>query len=126
MEPSCTVCACSDPRGTPSHAVADALARDDLDQAMETGLLAATPCPGCSAACTRRLMAARDARLAALAARERFRAREARLRRRAQERAAGRAPGAAAPASGATPALPPAAASALARAKARAAARHKP
>jgi Na+-translocating ferredoxin:NAD+ oxidoreductase RnfC subunit len=101
----------------------------DLDRAIETGLLEVVPCNGCSDECTALLVAARDARLRALAARERYRARQARLQRRAAERAAARAT----PASAATVtthqpklALPSAAAAALERAKARAAERRKP
>lgn len=83
---------------------------------------------------------ARDARLRALAARERFRARQTRLQRRAEaranRRAAAPATAAAIPATGSTtettahsaprPALPAAAAAALARAKAKAAAGRGP
>jgi hypothetical protein len=95
--------------------VAAALLEDDLDRALELGLLDAAPCPGCDAACRMRVAAARDARQQALAARERYRARQARLARRAEERAARRADAARSPS-----ALPPAAAAALARATARA------
>ena len=97
-----------------------ALRADDLDAAFELGLLDAAPCPHCSADCNARLSLARDERLRALAARERHRARDARLARRAAERDAKRATVAAVQA---TSALPPAAAAALARAKARAATR---
>ena len=97
-----------------------ALGADDLDAAFDLGLLDATPCPHCSADCSARLALARDERLQALAARERYRARNARLARRAAERDAKRAPVATVQASSA---LPPAAAAALARAQARAAAR---
>lgn len=99
------------------HAIRTALAVDDLDGAMALGLLDAVPCDGCNAPCTAFLLAARDERRAALAARERFRARERRLARRAAEKAASRMP-LAAP-SGA-PALPKGAADVLARALARA------
>ena len=105
------------------HVIAAALATDDLDRAIETGLLACEPCPGCDPVCTASLLAARDARRGALAARERFRARDARLRRRAEERAARRVVVTSlttTPGESPRPALPPAAAAALARAKARA------
>ncbi|WP_369944114.1 hypothetical protein [Xanthomonas medicagonis] len=69
------------------------------------------------------LLATQQRLRAAWAARERYRARAARLARRAAARAR-RAPPAHAPT--ATPALPPAAAAILARAKAKAAARGAP
>ncbi len=123
----CAACGCADAGGAAVHEVAAALMQDDLDRAIEAGLLAATPCPACAPACSERLAAARDTRLAALAARERYRARQARLQRRAEERAAARAVAFAPEATTETkPALPSAAAAALARAKARAAERHKP
>ncbi|MGH8086042.1 MAG: hypothetical protein ACREPV_12325, partial [Lysobacter sp.] len=81
-------CGCSDPRGAATHVIAAALAVDDLDRAIEAGLLACAPCPGCDPVCRASVVATRDARRDALAARERFRARDARLRRRAEERAA--------------------------------------
>jgi len=114
-----------------THAIAAALADDDLDRAIESGLLGSNGCTDCSAACTSALIVQRDARLDALAARERYRQRNARLQRRAAERAARRAPPPAidTPAEAAAPirpALPSAAAAALARAKAKAAERHKP
>jgi hypothetical protein len=125
MSVPCPACSCSDIRGANTHAIAAALAEDDIDRAIETGLLAAMPCSGCDDACSARVIAARDARRSALAARDRYRARQARLARRAQERAAARAtPVTATPE--AKPALPPAAAAALARAKARATERRKP
>ena len=121
-------CGCIDPRGAAMHVIAAALAVDDLDRAIEAGLLVCEPCPGCDLACSASVLAMRDARRGALAARERFRAREARLRRRAEERAARRTI-AAGPSEAAgeapRPALPPAAAAALARAKARAIAAKK-
>lgn len=99
------------------HAVAAALARDDLDRALDSGLLEVVPCPTCDAACVALVASARTERVGALAARERFRARQARLARRAQERAASRA----APVAAADrPQLPAAAADVLARALARA------
>lgn len=83
---------------------------------MTLGLLEAAPCPACEPVCQARMAAARDARQAALAARDRYRARQVRLAERAESRAAGRAQAAAASAS----ALPPAAAAALQRALAKA------
>lgn len=111
-------CSCVDPAGDAIHAISDALADGDVDRALSLGLLDVEPCPGCRTACSALLLAARDDRRTALAARERFRARNRRLERRAGERAARRqgptaSPGSAAP-------LPPAAADALARALARA------
>jgi hypothetical protein len=101
-----------------------ALEDDDFDRALELGLLdASLACGGCSEACRAALVDARLQREAALAARERFRARNARLERRQRERAERRTPVAA---SNGTAALPPAAAAALARAKARAAQRRDP
>ena len=94
------------------------LMADDLDAALQLGLLDAQPCPGCDGGCNARLIEARDARLVALAARERHRARDARLQRRKAERQAARAP--AATIASAAPALPSAAADALARALAKA------
>lgn len=109
------------------RAIADALAVDDLDRAMALGLLDARPeghsrcCDACSARANI-LIAARDERLHALAARERYRARQERLAERAAARARKRE--AAAPQRAvAAPSLPPAAAAALARAKARVAAK---
>ena len=128
MAPGCPGCGCSDPAGAPAHRLQAALADDDLDGAMRLGLLeAGNVCPTCSDTCRATLAAARDARHQALAARERFRARAARLARRERERAARRkpvpAPDATDSPTPATPSLPPAAAAALARAKARAAGR---
>ena len=126
MSASCSICGCTDVRGRDAHSIAAALAEDDIDRAIEAGLLSVMPCASCSDACTMRLTAARDARLSALAARERYRARQARLQRRAEERAAARAAPAITATADAKPALPSAAAAALARAKARAAERRKP
>jgi len=120
-------CGCTRPGSGRVHHIANALALDDLDQAIDAGLLEIDPCPACTADCHLSVMAARDARRAALAARERYRARAARLQRIAAERDARRAartaPPSPAPGQPARPALPPAAAAALARAKARAAGR---
>ncbi|WP_240096824.1 hypothetical protein [Thermomonas flagellata] len=107
---ACRDCGCRAPEGAPAHAILAALAVDDLDAALRLGLLEAAPCAGCAPACRERLQAARDARLRALAARARHRARVARLARLQAEREAVRR----APAS--PGALPPAAAAALARA----------
>ncbi|HXH01350.1 MAG TPA: hypothetical protein VNI56_04085 [Xanthomonadaceae bacterium] len=103
-----------------------ALRADDLDAAIELGLL---DCDG-SGACRDRddaaaVFAARDERLSALAARERHRARSQRLARRAEAAAARRSAvtvpdltrAGAAPLD---PGMPPAAVAALARALARA------
>lgn len=112
------------------RAIADALAADDLDRAMTLGLLDARPddIAGRCDACNARVgivIAARDERLRALAARERHRARQARLAERAAARARKRE-AAASPTSVAAPSLPPAAAAALARAKARVASKRPP
>jgi len=96
---------------------------DDVDAAIEAGLMAFAPCPACDEAIAARLGEARDRLAKAWAARERHRAREARLTRIAAERAARRAP---APAQAQKSALPPAAAAVLARAKAKAARRSEP
>ena len=124
--PPCSVCGCMNVNGADAHVIVAALAADDLDRAIEAGLLQCRPCDGCSSDCTSVLIAARDSRLRALSARERYRARQVRLQRRADERAAARAlslPAAAT--SQPKPALPSAAAAALERAKARAAERRK-
>jgi Na+-translocating ferredoxin:NAD+ oxidoreductase RnfC subunit len=117
------------------HGVVAALVAGDVDRAMDSGLLDCPTCSACAAACTDALLVAREARTTALAARERYRARNARLQRRATELAVkrGTAPatdtrqqtGAPTP-TASRPALPAAAAMALARAKARAGERHKP
>jgi hypothetical protein len=121
-------CGCAEPQQAAVHAIARLLAADDLDAAIEAGLLACDGCPGCTEACTRSLLAARDGRRFALASRDRFRAREARLARRRQQRlekrmqARGAPSGPGQPDGAATPSpLPTAAAAALARAKERAA-----
>jgi hypothetical protein len=126
--PDACTCGCRDARGDRVHAIARALAEDDLDQAIELGLLLDPPlaCANCDAGCRQLIHVAREARLYALAARERFRARNARLERRAHERAEQRTPPAPATQATTAPALPSAAAAALARARAKAAARHKP
>jgi Na+-translocating ferredoxin:NAD+ oxidoreductase RnfC subunit len=100
--------------------LADLLRADDLDAAIESGLMAFIACPHCArhgdlAEAHARIAAAQQRLRDAWAARDRHRAREARLQRRVAERAARRSPTTATD----TPALPPAAAAALARAKAR-------
>ncbi len=115
------------------HAIADALAIDDLDRAIALGLLdidIADTVDGIGSTCAVcaqvfvRIGNARTARLAALAARERYRTREVRLTARAEARARKRSGIAASARTAATPALPPAAAAALSRALAKAASRH--
>jgi hypothetical protein len=115
-------CGCGDPRGARIHRIVDALALDDMDGAIDAGLLATDACPGCAPACASALAAARDGRRGALAARDRFRARQARLLRRRQERLARRAPVDDAMSSPRA-SLPPAAAAALQRALAKASGR---
>ena len=112
-----------DAAGMATHAVIAALAEDDLDGAIESGLLAEIRCDACTPDCQARLRDARMQRMDALAARERYRARAARLLSRAQERATrrGTTPTSARPE--ARPPLPSAAAAALARARAKAAER---
>jgi hypothetical protein len=119
----CPVCECVDPRGATAHAIAAALVADDLDRAIELGLLGHAPCVHCAPACAGLQQRAREARLRALAARERYRARQARLRLRAEALQAKRS--VTAPAIAKTAVLPAAAAAALARAKAKAAGRCK-
>ncbi|HSD17918.1 MAG TPA: hypothetical protein VLC71_11755 [Thermomonas sp.] len=121
MVPACPHCGCTaaDDRG--AHALLGMLACDDLDAAIARGLLDAQPCAGCGNDCNARLITARDGRRVALAARERHRARAARLQRRKAERETARTPPATA--SNAAAALPVAAADALARALAKARAR---
>ena len=121
----CPACACTSATGAAAHAIQAALLEDDFDRALAMGLMEPDhACADCSAACRATLESAGRQREAALAARERHRARNERLARRQRERAEKRRPRPA-PA-GATPALPPAAAAALARAKARAAGRGDP
>lgn len=120
-------CGCTQRQQAAVHAIANLLATDDVDAAIDAGLLACAPCPGCTAACTQSLLAARDARRFALASRERYRAREARLTRRQMARRERRMPARITPADAPAPPppLPAAAAAALARAKERAAGRGK-
>lgn len=123
MHTCCPICPCA--LDHPAHAVLIALGEDDLDAALALGLLDAQPCPGCTAGCDAALIAMREARRFALAARGRHSARAARLERIQRERDAARKPRqmpVATPTP--TPALPGAAAEALARALAKAKARH--
>lgn len=120
-------CGCRDAGGAAAHAVVMALAQDDTDLAIERGLLdRAVACDACSDACRARLHHARHEREAALAARERYRARNARIERRARERAERATPAPAVDRPATAPSLPSAAAAALARARAKAAQRHQP
>ena len=94
---------------------------DEIDAALRAGLMAFTPCPACNGVQAATLLGAQQRLHNAWAARERYRARNARLALRAAEREAkGRQE---------VPekrnALPAAAAAILARAKARAAERGK-
>ena len=116
----CVACACASPEGDAAHRILAALREDDLDRAIDLGLLDDIACAHCSVECTHALAQARDARRRALAARERYRDRTLRLARLQRERDAQRKP-VSAPTG--APALPPAAAAALERAKARAAQR---
>ena len=113
-------CGCIDASGLGVHRIIAALADDDVDAAIAEGLLDAVACDACAAACRGQLLIARNERRAALAARDRFRAREARRARRHEDRMQRRQ--AVMPvAATAGPVLPPAAAAALARARAKAA-----
>jgi len=122
------VCGCVDPAGAAAHAINAALRVDDVDAAIEAGLLdRGLECGSCNEECRARLHHVRDERITALAARERYRARNGRLERRARERAEKRAPAPIADIAAPMPsALPSAAAAALARAREKAAQRHKP
>ena len=95
---------------------------DDVDAAIEAGLMRYVPCPACDPALAAQLIEAQQRLSNAWAARDRYRARNERLARRAAEREAKRA--LAAPAERKST-LPPAAAAALARAQAKAAERSK-
>ncbi|WP_347247301.1 hypothetical protein [Thermomonas sp.] len=121
MPTPCPHCSCA--ADATAHRLHRALQEEDWDAALTLGLLQATACPTCTPACTARLLAARDARRFALAARERYRSRTVRLARIKAERDAARRPP---PAPAATQAavLPSAAADALARALAKVKARH--
>lgn len=112
----------------PAHACArllqvDALLRvNDVDAALDAGLMQCLPCPGCDPEAATRVIKAQRSLAAAWAARDRYRARNERLARRAAERLARRDTASVQ----ASPGLPPAAAAALARAKAKAADRGRP
>ena len=119
MAGTCPHCGCAAQQGEAAHALLAMLADDDVDAALACGLLDALPCPSCSVDCNAALAEARDARRVALAARDRFVARNARLQRRKAERDAARRPPPGV-ASTQAAALPSAAADALARALAKA------
>ncbi|KGQ19804.1 hypothetical protein LF41_2306 [Lysobacter dokdonensis DS-58] len=114
----CPACACTSPAGDAAHRIVAALREDDVDRAIDLGLLDDIACAHCTEECTHALAEARAARASALAARERYRDRALRLARLQRERDAKRAP---VQATTGAPALPPAAAAALERAKALAA-----
>jgi len=118
---ACPACGCTHARNIATHAVRAALVEDDIDRALTLGLLDVSICEGCDQPCTMALLDAREARIRALAARDRFRAREARLERRRQERVDRRSSASASGNRTTTSPLPAAAAAALARAKAKAA-----
>lgn len=90
---------------------------DDVDAAIEAGLMRFLPCPACIPAQAALLTEVRQRLSKAWAARDRYLARNARLAQRAAERDAKRA------GAGKKNVLPPAAAAILARAKAKAAER---
>ncbi|MEL1263929.1 hypothetical protein [Pseudoxanthomonas putridarboris] len=104
------------------------VAADDLDAAIEAGLMTYAPCTGCDGidrSTVDTLLQAQARLRTAWEARERHRQRNARLARRAAEREARRLAAAPQAAAAQAPALPTAAAEILARAKARAAERMK-
>jgi len=98
------------------------LRADEIDRAIEAGLMAFVDDPALDPASRELIHATRRRLLEAWQARERYRARQVRLARRRAEREARRGATPVVAAAG-TPALPAAAAAALARAKARAASR---
>jgi hypothetical protein len=100
--------------------LAQLLDADDVDAALEAGLMAFVPCPACATHAAMKIAETQKRLIQAWAARDRYRAREARLQRIATERAAKRA------AHARKSSLPPIAATILARAKAKAAARITP
>jgi len=118
---ACPACGCTHAQNIATHAVRAALVEDDIDRALTLGLLDVATCEGCDRLCTMALLDARETRIRALAARDRFRAREARLERRRQERVDRRSSATASGNRTTTSPLPAAAAAALARAKAKAA-----
>ncbi|HEX7804024.1 MAG TPA: hypothetical protein VF471_14840 [Pseudoxanthomonas sp.] len=97
------------------------LAADDIDAAIEAGLMRFAPCSACDPIVVARVVAEQKRLATAWAARDRYLARKARLARRAEEREARRA----SPLPERKSALPAAAAAILARAKAKAAERTK-
>lgn len=117
MATNCPHCACTSTDGTQAHAVLALLDVDDLDAALVHGLLDGIACTTCQPRCNALLAAAREARMTALAARDRYRARAARLQRRKAERDGARVPK---PATAQAATLPAAAADVLARALAKA------
>lgn len=122
-------CACQTantrPRALNLKAIHAALQIDDLDRALELGLLDWNECEACAhrqaipSQAIQLLRTAKNERLNALAARARYRAREHRLQMQAQSRSLHCRQSDATTAS--PNVLPPAAAAALARAKAKAA-----
>ena len=105
------------------------LQSDDMDAAIEAGLMCIRPCAACEredagyALLCAPIFEAQQRLSRSWAARERYRARQARLARQTAEREARRSP--TTPAEKAKAALPPSAAAILARAKAKAAERHR-
>lgn len=105
------------------------LADDEVDAALQAGLMAWAPCAGgCTAPADAEAITRAQGQLrTAWAARERYRQRATRLERRAAEREARRVTlQPAGPTAPARPALPAAAAAILERARAKAAERTKP
>ena len=98
------------------------LQADEIDAALQAGLMAFARCPTCDALPTATVLAAQQRLHIAWAARERYRAHNARVAQRAAAREARRKQDVPEKRS----ALPPAAAAILARAKARAAESGKP
>ena len=118
-----TPCPCCDQ----AHALRGLLAADDLDAAIDAGLMAFQPCP-CAGDDAGLVMQAQERLRTAWNARQRYRQRQARLGKRAAERDARRlkAPDPEVVAVDTRPPLPTGAAAILARAKAKAAERMKP
>src|SRR6476469_9069338 len=86
---ACPRCGCE--AESPAHALVALLIADDVDAALDAGLLDVAVCRACNEACRAAFVAAQVQRRFALSARDRFRAREARLARRAAQRDAARA-----------------------------------
>lgn len=97
------------------------LAADDIDGAIEAGLMRFVHCAACDPMAAARISAEQERLIAAWAARDRYLARKARLARLAEQRDVRRA----SPLPERISALPAAAAAILARAKAKAAERSK-